>query len=225
MGLLSALFGGSSSKSESGNKAYDFLKSTYGGAAGYTGQAGDAVSKFLGGDTSGFDAYKRGTGFDFGLGEGLRGVTGTAAARGLLNSGSTAKALTRYGNDYSQQYADNYLGRLMGLGQLGLGAGGLIASGGQYSKGKGSSDTGGLGQGIGAMLAMIPGISDRRAKRDIVKIGEAPDGLGLYRFRYLWSDEAQEGVMADEVAKIRPWALGPKIAGFDTVRYDLLEAA
>jgi hypothetical protein len=30
------------------------------------------------------------------------------------------------------------------------------------------------------------------------------------------------GVMADEVAKLRPWALGPKRAGFATVNYGAL---
>jgi hypothetical protein len=33
------------------------------------------------------------------------------------------------------------------------------------------------------------------------------------------------GVMADEVAKLRPWALGPKIGAYRTVNYQALEAA
>lgn len=215
MGILQSLFGGSSSKSK--NKSYDFIKSQYGPATGYTAQAGNAVSQFLGGDSSGFDAYKGATGFDFGMGEGLKNITGNAAAKGLLRSGPTQRALVRYGNDYSQQYARDYINQYLGLGQLGLGAGGLIANAGQESSG--SSSSGGLGRAIGTALAIF---SDPRLKTDIERIGTEPDGLGVYRYRYLWEDEPREGVMADEVAALRPWALGPQVGGFATVRMDLL---
>lgn len=66
--------------------------------------------------------------------------------------------------------------------------------------------------------------SDRRLKTGIEKIGELPDGLGWYRWTYLWG-EPGEGVMADEVAQLRPWALGPVIEGFATVRTDILGGA
>ena len=66
------------------------------------------------------------------------------------------------------------------------------------------------------------GASDRRLKRDIIKLHEEPDGLGVYGFKYNWSDDTQLGVMADEVAEIRPWALGPEVAGFQTVNYGAL---
>ena len=46
--------------------------------------------------------------------------------------------------------------------------------------------------------------SDTQLKRDIVLIGRPDDGLGLYRYRYLWSDTVYVGVMAQEVALIRP---------------------
>lgn len=79
---------------------------------------------------------------------------------------------------------------------------------------------GNAGQAIGQALtaaAMI--FSDRRLKRDIAKIGELDDGLGIYSYRYIWSDDLQQGVMADEVAALRPWALGPEVNGFATVNY------
>jgi hypothetical protein len=47
------------------------------------------------------------------------------------------------------------------------------------------------------------GLSDIRLKRDIVLMDRLPNGLGLYRYRYLWSDTAYVGVMAQEVALIR----------------------
>lgn len=71
----------------------------------------------------------------------------------------------------------------------------------------------------GQMAASI--YSDRRLKRDIERVGELDDGLGLYRYRYAWDDEgtARMGVMADEVARLVPEALGPVVAGFATVDY------
>ena len=49
--------------------------------------------------------------------------------------------------------------------------------------------------------------SDARLKRDIALVGRLDDGLGLYRYRYLWSDTVYVGVMAQEVALIRPDAI------------------
>ena len=66
--------------------------------------------------------------------------------------------------------------------------------------------------------------SDRRLKENIEKVGEFDDGLGVYRWNYIWDEPEtrQEGVMADEIEKFRPWALGPEIAGFATVDYSRL---
>ena len=50
-------------------------------------------------------------------------------------------------------------------------------------------------------------ISDARLKRDIALVGRRDDGLGLYRYRYLWSDTVYVGVMAQEVALIHPDAV------------------
>jgi outer membrane immunogenic protein len=49
--------------------------------------------------------------------------------------------------------------------------------------------------------------SDVRLKRDITLVARLDDGLGLYRYRYLWSDTIYVGVMAQEVALIRPDAI------------------
>lgn len=67
--------------------------------------------------------------------------------------------------------------------------------------------------------------SDPALKTNVVKLSEEPDGLGLYEWSYLGSEERDVGVMADEVAQLRPWALGPVVDGFATVNYDLLEMA
>lgn len=49
--------------------------------------------------------------------------------------------------------------------------------------------------------------SDARLKRDITLVGRLDDGLGLYSYRYLWSDTVYVGVMAQEVALIHPDAV------------------
>ena len=49
--------------------------------------------------------------------------------------------------------------------------------------------------------------SDTRLKRDITLVGRRDDGLGLYSYRYLWSDTVYVGVMAQEVALIHPDAI------------------
>jgi hypothetical protein len=64
--------------------------------------------------------------------------------------------------------------------------------------------------------------SDIRLKRDIVLIKRTENGLGLYRYRYLWSEEFYVGVMAQEVAEIRPDAVMRGIDGFLRVNYDKL---
>jgi outer membrane immunogenic protein len=49
--------------------------------------------------------------------------------------------------------------------------------------------------------------SDIRLKRDIVLIDRRDDGLGIYSYRYLWSDTLYVGMMAQEVALIHPDAI------------------
>jgi len=221
MGLLSTLFPGGSKSAN--NQAYPFLQGQLGSSVGYVPQAGDAISKFLSGDTSGFDAYKNNTGFNFALSQGLKGVTGAEAAKGLLRSGSAGQAFQNYGQNLEQQSAGDYLQQLLGLGNLGLGAAQTIDSAGQQSQEE--EHKGGLLGLVGGALSLF---SDRDAKRDIELLRREPDGLGVYAFRYLW-DAAdaplREGVMADEVAELRPWALGPEQNGFRTIDYSRLEAA
>jgi outer membrane immunogenic protein len=50
-------------------------------------------------------------------------------------------------------------------------------------------------------------ISDVRLKRDVALVGRRDDGLGIYRYRYLWSDTVYVGVMAQEVALLHPAAV------------------
>jgi hypothetical protein len=73
-------------------------------------------------------------------------------------------------------------------------------------EGDGEPPAGLLDPRIGAKLGKAP-ISDVRLKRDISLVGRVSEALGLYRYRYLWSDEVYVGVMAQEVALVRPEAI------------------
>lgn len=46
-------------------------------------------------------------GYQFGLSQGVNAIEGSRASKGLLNSGATGKALTRYGQDYAGQQFNN----------------------------------------------------------------------------------------------------------------------
>jgi hypothetical protein len=68
------------------------------------------------------------------------------------------------------------------------------------------------------------GFSDIELKRDVVKLGSLTGGIGLYRFRYNWSDQVYVGVIAQEVMAIRPDAVARGDDGYLRVDYRRLGA-
>ncbi len=75
-------------------------------------------------------------GYGFRLGEGLKAIERSAAARGGLMSGATGKALQRYGQDLaSQEYGAAY-NRLAGMANIGPQAAGVISNLGQNYAGQ-----------------------------------------------------------------------------------------
>jgi hypothetical protein len=65
-------------------------------------------------------------------------------------------------------------------------------------------------------------VSDIRLKRDIVEVGRLDNGVGLYRYRYQWSDQTYVGVMAQEVAQVVPDAVMHGGDGYLRVDYGRL---
>ena len=61
--------------------------------------------------------------------------------------------------------------------------------------------------------------SDIQLKHDIVLLGHLNNGLGYYRFAYNGSEKPYVGVMAQEVQKIAPAAVGRDQQGYLTVDY------
>lgn len=68
---------------------------------------------------------------------------------------------------------------------------------------------------------MMP--SDRLVKRNIVRVGDHPLGIGLYLFDYdpergaRWGRDRQFGVMADEVEAVMPAAVSVGADGYKQV--------
>lgn len=72
--------------------------------------------------------------------------------------------------------------------------------------------------GLGGTLGGAWLRSDIRLKRDVARIGSLRSGLPVYRYRYLWSDEPQVGVMAHEAREMFPDAVA-EFDGFLAVDY------
>lgn len=239
---MGSIFGGSKTKStqtsNSSNQGYGAISSALTPTLNQTGTATSAIQNLLGLGTGGgpaqdqaFQNYRDNSGYNFQMQQGQQAIAGSQAAKGLLDSGSTGKALTTFGQGLADQSLNNYLTQTTGLANLGISAGNTISGAGNVSNSTGTSSGSskkGLGGVLGAASAFIPA-SDPRLKKNIVRIGKTGTGLGVYEFDY--TDEAfkkvpahvkpgrQTGVMADEVADKLPSALGPIVNGYMTVDY------
>lgn len=100
---------------------------------------------------NGFNNYLKSTAYNFQLDQGQNAIGSDAAAKGLLNSGGTAKALTQYGQNLAGTTFNNYLGQLGNLNNQQ----GATATQGQQSLGQ--IGTTGTAAGTGAANAMISG--------------------------------------------------------------------
>lgn len=181
---------------------------------------------------------------------GTRGLTGGSAQSQILaRELAKNESGLRYA-DYNTERSrmDGAVGNAAGLssaGNQGIGAllaylqGGAALPGsvaGQYAQGIGglwgnaTTSTqstnpgvlGTIGAGLNAAGSAAMLFSDRRLKTDIQRVGTRSDGLGVYDYRYIWGGPVQRGVMADEVAVLRPDALGEPVNGFARVNYEAL---
>lgn len=209
------------------NQFAGFIKDKFGGQIDQGAQGGNILTALLTGqgDTAGagsaWQRFKDQAGFAPALEQLSRGITGQGAAAGILNSGMTGRRYVTEGARLNQGMYGNFLQQLQGLVGMGQNAGQIVSGAGSQNTTTDKSPSTGskILSGIGSVLGIF---SDRKCKRDIQKITEFSDGLGVYRFRYLDDDEIRVGVMADEVAEIRPWALGPRVGPFQTVNYAAL---
>jgi len=164
---MSSVFGGSKSSqtqtSTSNNQAYPMLSGALGGQVTNGTNASNLLSGLFGGQgqdaaNKAFDTFRNSTGYQFGMDQGSQAVTQNAATKGLLNSGSTAKALTDYGQNYANSQYQNFVNPLMQLVGSGNQAAGVIANAGQQSNSSStskSSSNNGLGGFIGQGLSTV----------------------------------------------------------------------
>ena len=102
-----------------------------------------------------------------------------------------------------------------GVDTAGIAQQGYANQMGQYNNNQGL-----LGGLFSAGANLLPwALSDRRLKRDVSRVSSLPSGLGVYEFKYLWSDDVRTGVMADEAREMFPNAVFRRSDGFDMVDY------
>lgn len=154
---MSSTLGGNSKQSSTtntdiSNRAYEGLAQGLGGVVPQTQRSGNFISALLGlgGDENAankaFQDYQDSSGYQWQLGQGTQAITNNAATKGMLNSGSTLKAVNQYGQGLASQSFNNYLSNLLNLGNQGIQAGQVISGAGGTtntdSTSKGSSKQG-----------------------------------------------------------------------------------
>ena len=224
---MSAIFGGSKSKGQatSSNQAYGDVSKSLAPVMGQAQTGADAYAGLLSGDTSGFNMYKDIGGYDGMAEQGSRGITGNAAASGMLRSGSTGKALTSFGNNLQNSWLSQYMDKLKGQADMGFQAANSITGAGQTSTSTQSSKTKpGIGGFLGSM-ASAAAASDIRLKENIIKIGKLSNGLPVYQYNYINDNKPQVGVMAHEVEEVLPEAVLTMSNGYKAVDYGMLRKA
>lgn len=102
----------------------------------------------------------------------------------------------------TQQGGSNPFADVLGAGMTGLGLYNGLSGMGLLGGGAAAASAipmAALGTGLSAEAAMLGlTLSDRRLKRNIVRVGATPRGTPLYEFEYIWSPRKHIGVMADE---------------------------
>lgn len=138
---------------------------------------------------------------------------GEALSGGMLGTGQArANALTGATNAIGTGQLASSQALAQGLtGGAQATAAGLL--GGAQAQAQGMQNLLSAGTTIGAAI-----LSDPRTKENIEKIGELSNGLGVYRYNYLWNKAKTIGVMANEVKRAMPDAIGD-LFGFMTVDY------
>lgn len=160
-------------------------------------------------------------------GAGLQGYLGNSALQGQLgvaNSELTAgqqqqnqaqNALNIPYQQFLQQQAypfqtTQFLANTL-LGTAGTQGGTSTTS--QPTQDNTASQILGLGLGVAGLF------SDKRVKDNIKRVGKTDDGLPIYTFKYKGDDTTHMGLMAQDVEKKKPNAVG-EIGGIKTVNYD-----
>ena len=192
-------------------------------------------------------SLEQGAGFQAQVRQGEEALLQRASATGGLRGGNIQAALAQFRPQMLQREIETQYGRLGGLTSLGQQSAAGVGTAGMQTGARvaglygdiGAAQAGSelaqgqafanvlnlpaqfLGMQYGAKVG-TPGFgnifSDQRLKRNIIKIGTRPDGLGVYEFEYIWGGGRQIGLMAQEVQGVYPDAVG-EAGGYLTVNY------
>ncbi len=170
-----------------------------------------------------------------------------ASATGGLRGGNIQAALSQFRPQMLQQEIESQYGKLGGLTSLGQQSAAGVGTAGMQTGANiaglygdiGAAQAGAelaQGRAIGGLLNLptqilamqygskvgTPGFSgifsDIRLKKNIRRLSTRPDGLGVYEFEYIWGGGKQVGLMAQEVRRVYPDAVGEN-SGYLTVDY------
>lgn len=136
IGGVGSLLGGSSSDKQVSKNAltgYNYLTSGQGsdannGYVSFGNNANNAQADLLGlsnnphAQDAAFSNFRNSTGYNFLMDQGSRAITGSAAAKGILNSGATAKALTQFGQNLADTSFQNYFNNITDVSKQGQAA-------------------------------------------------------------------------------------------------------
>ena len=115
----------------------------------------------------------------------------------------------------SQTTQGNALSQVAGVGLSGLG---ILGATGAFGANGYLTGANGLGSAIGSVF------SDERVKEDIQPIGKTFDGQTMYRYRYKGSPTVQTGLIAQDVEKHTPEAVG-SLGGIKTLNLGMATEA
>jgi hypothetical protein len=147
----------------------------------------------------------------------MQGAFG-AAQIGGIERGQEQLGLDRQYQDFLRQYQDPFMRAQVQQGLLAA-----MPRGSTQTTTANPSILSQVGQvaQIAGSLGWKP-FSDARLKRDVEPLGKR-GAHNWYRFRYHWSDDVHEGVMAQEVLAIQPEAIVLDPSGFYRVDYGVLQ--
>lgn len=103
------------------------------------------------------DAFTRSPDYQFALQQGLGALENSQAARGMLRSGNTLRAITEFGQGLASQQFGNYRGALAQLAGLGAGAAGGAGNAAMQAGAAGAS---GMIGGANAVMGALGGLGN-----------------------------------------------------------------
>jgi hypothetical protein len=106
------------------------------------------------------------------------------------------------------------LGSLFGSSAAGAGAAGASGAGGA------AAGFGTAAEYAGPFLAALPAASDVRLKENISRVGLLDNGLPVYSYNYKGENKPQIGLMAQDVAQVKPHAVTDIGGGYLGVYYN-----